>query len=53
VRAGLHFAVEFLYQAGNLRAQSAASSKEHAMRPEAEKLALSIRQSLALLRRHL
>jgi hypothetical protein len=34
-------------------AEAATLAEEYAMRPEAEKLALSIRQSLALLRRHL
>jgi len=43
----------YIKRSATCAAESATSAEEHAMRAEAEKLTESIRQSLALLRRHL
>ena len=53
-RRHLHFRAGFVYQASKPRREGAAKIAEDCpMRAETDKLVQSIRQSLALLRRHL
>jgi len=52
-RRHLHFKAGFVYQAAKPRREAPPILQRGAMRAEAEKFAESIRQSLALLRRHL